>query len=53
VLQLAASLAGQGPGWPLLFIGGLALLAAWTLKGRFAAPLILAAAAVAGQLWLG
>ena len=53
VLQLAASLAGQGPGWPLLFIGGLALLAAWMLKGRFAAPLILAAAAVAGQLWLG
>ncbi|OGN45024.1 MAG: chromate transporter [Caulobacterales bacterium RIFCSPHIGHO2_01_FULL_70_19] len=53
VLQLAAGLAGQGPGSPLLVIGGLALVAAWTLKGRFAAPLILAVAAAAGQLWLG
>lgn len=53
VFQLAAGLAGQGPGWPLLVIGGLALVAAWTLKGRFAAPLILAVAAAAGQLWLG
>lgn len=52
VLQLAAGLAGQGTGWPLLAIGGLALVAAWTLKGRFAAPLILAVAAGAGQLWL-
>ncbi len=52
VLQLAAGLAGQGTGWPLLAIGGLALVAAWTLKGRFAAPLILAVAAAAGQLWL-
>ncbi|WP_374514168.1 chromate efflux transporter [Brevundimonas sp.] len=53
VFQLAAGLAGQEAGWPLLAIGALALLAAWTLKGRFAAPLILAVAAAAGQLWLG
>lgn len=53
VFQLAAGLGGQGGGGPLLVIGGLALAAAWTLKGRFAAPLILAVAAAAGQVWLG
>lgn len=53
VLQLAAGLAGQGPDLVLLAIGGAALVAVSVLKGRFAAPLILAAAAVAGQLWLG
>jgi chromate transporter len=53
VFQLAAGLVGEGAAWPLLVIGGLAVVAASTLKGRFAAPLILAAAAAAGQLWLG
>ena len=53
VVQLAVGLAGQGPVWALLAIGGLALVAAWTWKSRYAAPAILAVAAVAGQLLLG
>ena len=53
VLQLAAGLAGQGSVWPLAILGGLALVAAWTWKSRYAAPVILAVAAVAGQLLLG
>ena len=53
VIQLAGGVAGPGAAWPLLAIGGLALAAAWTWKSRYAAPVILAAAAVAGQLWLG
>ncbi len=53
VLQLAAGLAGQGPDLVLLAIGGAALIAVSVMKGRFAAPLILAVAAAAGQVWLG
>lgn len=53
VIQLAWGLAGQGPALPLAALGGLALAAAWAWKSRYAAPVILAAAAVAGQLWLG
>ncbi len=52
VIQLAAGLAGQGPAWALLAIAGLALVAAWRSRSRYAAPLILAAAACAGQLLL-